>query len=154
MSICEWACQGIGFEQNSIIPYLDADKLEKLINEKGEDCSVDDDFKAENSYNNLDNNAKVKLLFEEIICCEDYQLALLLAAANEEQVLVAETDGQGQCFLLYPPRYPWNNTGEFSSQEELVVYIAEQVQPFCKEGVTMKDIVGIIDVDIYVMGWG
>jgi len=154
MSVEYWVCQGIGFEQNAIVPFLDAEKLEKLIEEKAENSYVDEEFKAENDYDHLDNGARITLLIDDIVCNENYQLAGLLAAANEEQVLRAETDDNGRYFLLYPPRYPWGNTGEFASQEYLVEYIAEQVKPFCRDNITLQEIINIIDTDVYEVGCG
>jgi len=154
MSLAYWVCQGIGFEQSAVIPLLDAAKLEKLINEKAENLIVNDAFKTDYDFEQKDNDAKVKLLLEEIVCDEDLELAGLLATANEEEVLIAITDGDGSYFLLYPPRYPWEYTGDFLSQETLIEYIAFHVLAFCRDDVSMQDVIAIIDPEIHEVGCG
>ena len=154
MSQMYWLCQGIGFEQGAVTPYLDAEKLENLIKERAEESKVTGEFKRAYEYDQKDNADQVQLLMDQIVCNETYQLAGLLASENEESVFIGVTDGDGQYFLLFPPRYPWENTGEFLSQEVLAEYITDFVLQFCRDDVSRQDIIGIIDADIYEVGCG
>jgi len=154
MSQQYWVCQGIGFDQSAIVPFLDADKLVKLINDHAETAHVGEDFLAKKKYRKTDHISKVLMILDEFIGMEHFELAGLLASANEEGVLIAATNGERRYFLLYPPRYPWENTGEFANQKYLVEYIAEQVLPFCRDDVSRQNIIGIIDTEIHEIGCG
>ena len=154
MSLEYWACEGIGFEQKAIAPFLDAGKLEELIRSSEEIEPVDNEFKIEHNFESINNEEKVRLLLDEFAYQDNYQLAGLLAMQNEERVLICTTDGEGAYYLIYPPRYPWENTGEFRSQEELVEYIVEFVMQFCRRDVSVQEITDIVDVDIYEVGCG
>jgi len=84
----------------------------------------------------------------------DGHLPELLQKKDDKQVLSWGTDGEGQYFLLYAPRYPWDNSGGFKSQQEVDQYICDLVRPYCRNDVSEKDILAIIDPDIYEVGCG
>jgi len=97
-----WLCQGIGFEQGAVTPYLDAEKLENLIKERAEESKVTGEFKRAYEYDQKDNADQVQLLMDQIVCNETYQLAGLLASENEESVFIGVTDGDGQILPIVP----------------------------------------------------
>ena len=156
MSMCNWICEGIGFEQTEIFPLLDSGKLEILINDNNDDgCIVDEKFKENCGYNALTEEEKVMILLEDVVCEEDFQLAgLFVASEGKNSVLIASTNGEGEYYLLYPPKYPWQCQGDFISVEDVIDYYVTLLSSYCRDDVTRQQIIDIIDPDVYEHGWG
>jgi len=146
-----WVCQGIGLEQKVFMPLLDGDKLAKAVFANAE---IALGKLEEHSFSSLSNDAKVELLMDEYIDMETFRLPELLQKEDHENLLEACCDGDGQYFLLYPPRYPWEKTGEFINQTAAIEYICDVVMPFCRDDVARQQIIDIIDADIYEVGCG
>lgn len=153
MSNSHWICEGIGFEQSVLEPLLDGDKLLKLLREEYS-CEeiTDEDFGDD--YTCSTNEEKVGILMDCFVVNEDYQLPELLTKKDEKNVLSWGSDSEGKYFLLYAPRYPWDESGGFKSQEEVIQYICDLVRPYCRDDVSDADIRAIVDPDIYAYGCG
>jgi len=150
MGMCYWVCEGIGFEQSKILPLMDGDKLNELFSEvPGGECENDCGFNA------MSNDKKVEAVME-FIDDSDFndKLPELLQHKDNKGVLCTANDNDGQYFLLYSPRYPWNESGGFTSQDEVVKYFYDLLRPFCKDSVTDEELFAVIDVDIYAHGCG
>jgi len=154
MSMVQWVCEGIGFEQRALLPFLDGKKLADLLNEDPDFAPEDGELEKEFAFSSLDNKAQVDVLMDYYIHNVDEQLPELLLAKDEKTALVCANDNEGQYFLLYPPGYPWSHSGDFKSQEEVVRYIGELVLPYCLDGVTLSEIMGAVDPDVFVVGAG
>ena len=153
MSLSHWVCEGIGIEQSDLTPLLDGDKLLKFLREVYEDNEITEEVLGE-KFSDGTNDEKVEILFDDYVASEDYQLPELLMKKDDKNVLCWGSDNEERYFLLYAPRYPWQESGGFKSQEEVVQYICDLVRPYCRDDVAEKEILGIIDPDVYVYGCG
>jgi len=148
--MCHWVCEGIGVEQGDIIPLLDGDKLIILLRE-----AMENDWEDIEGFDELSNKMKVEALIECIYEMDlNNKLSELLQLKDSKGVLTSGTDNDGQYFLLYAPRYPWDENGGFKSQEEVVRYFCDLLRPFCRDEITEEELTAIIDVDIYAYGCG
>ena len=151
MSMCYWVCEGIGFEQSDLIPLLDGDKVKTLF----ADFVTDEVWEEEYNFSSRTNDKKVDAIMEMIDCSDfDNKLSELFQQKDDKGVLSCQNDNDGQYFLLYSPRYPWNESGGFISQEEVIKYFYDLLRPFCRDDVSEKDLLAVIDVDIYAHGCG
>ena len=151
MSMCYWVCEGIGFEQSDLIPLLDGDKVKTLFAV----FVTDEVWEEEYNFSSRTNDKKVEAIMEMIDCSDfDNKLPELFQQKDDKGVLSCQNDNDGQYFLLYSPRYPWNESGGFTSQEEVVRYFYDLLRPFCKDDVSEKDLLAVIDVDIHAHGCG
>ena len=158
MAMCYWICEGIGFEQGNLLPLLDGNKLKVLFNEVTEnDWEKEWEKEWENDYgvSTLPHDKTVEAVMAFIDGSDfNNKLPELLQYKDEKGVLNCANDNDGQYFLLYSPRYPWNESGGFTSQYEVVKYLYDLLRPFCRDDVTKKELLAIIDVDIYAHGCG
>ena len=150
MSVSHWVCQGIGVEQGDLMLLLDGDKLKSIA------CDVtDDELEDKHCFSKLTNDEKVGVLYDVYIEENyDWQLMGAFQEKDTKNVLICCCDGSDKYFLLYPPRYPWEESGGFTSQDEVVKYIYNLLRPYCRDDVTEDELLKIIDVDIYEHGCG
>jgi hypothetical protein len=150
MGTCHWVCQGIGVEHSNILPLLDADKLKVLFVDISED-----EWESEYNYSALAKEEKIDAIME-CIDCSDFcdKLPELLQQKDDRGVLETGNDNDGLYFLLYSPRYPWEESGGFTSQDEVVKYFYDLIRPFCRDDVTEGELLAVIDEDIYAYGCG
>jgi len=150
MSTSHWVCQGVGVEQGDLMPLLDGDKLKAIA------CDItDDEWEEENGFSNLTNEEKVGVLYDSYIEENyDWQLMGAFEEKDPKNVLICCCDGGDKYFLLYPPRYPWEENGGFTSQDEVVKYIYGLLRSYCRDDVTEDELMKIIDVDIHEHGCG
>jgi hypothetical protein len=145
-----WVCQGIGFEQSDLLPLLDGDKLKTLFADV-----TGGEWEDEYKFSTLTNEMKVEAIIKR---CDgayfDYGLTELLQRKDTKGVLSCGSDSDDRYYLLYHPRYPWDESGGFASQEEVVKYIYDLLRPFCRDDVLEKDLLEAIDVDVYANGCG
>ena len=154
MGVCYWVCEGIGFEQKNLLPLLDGDKLKALFNEVTED-DWEDEWESDYGFSALSNDKKVEAVMEFIDSSDfNEKLPELLQHRDNKGVLSSANDNDGQYFLLYSPRYPWDESGGFTSQDEVVKYIYDLLHLFCRNDVTEKELLAVIDVDIFAHGCG
>jgi len=148
MGMCYWVCEGIGFEQRALLPLLDGDRLKALFNEVTED-----EWENDYEFSALSNDKKVVAVMEFIDGSDfDGKLPELFQHKDSKGVLCCANDNDGQYFLLYSPRYPWVESGGFTSQDEVVKYFYDLLRPFCRDDVTEKELLAVIDVDIFAHG--
>ena len=154
MGMCYWVCEGIGFEQSNILPFMDGDKLKALFNEVTED-KWKAEWENDYGFNALSNDEKVESVMNFIDSSDfDEKLPELLQHKDDKGVLSYANDNDGQYFLLYAPRYPWNESGGFTSQDEVIKYFYDLLRPFCRHDVTEEELLAVIDVDIFAHGCG
>ena len=154
MSQTYWMIKGLGFEQQDLVPYLDGDKLVKLMEKEAEYAFSIEDVEQEDSFSSLNNNEKVELLMENYICNEHEQLPSLLYSADTNDVLITANNGDDRYFLLYTPKYPWHCTDILSAEDDVIKYITDLVIQYCRDDVSREDIESIIDTDIDEVGCG
>jgi hypothetical protein len=148
-------CHGIGIEQNDIVPFLDSIGLARRITDDLENGTSFQELEREHSFSTLSNDEQFDLLSEKFFSPEDgYTLVSLLKAAEEMDALIICNNNHGKYFLLYTPRYPWQDSGGFTSQEEVVGYICDLLMSFCRDDVERQEIINIIDADIHELGSG
>jgi len=120
MSLSYWTIMGIGINQTDLIKYLDGDKLAVLVKEDPEFIVEDNELEKDYEFSTLSNKAKVKVLMDYYVCEYDWQLPELLQKKDEKNVLSCGDNNEGKYFLLYHPRYPWEEDGGFKSQNDVV----------------------------------
>jgi len=153
MSMAHWVCAGIGFEQSVLEPLLDGDKLLKLLREEYSCEEITDEDLGED-YTCSNNEDRVGILMDCFVVNEDYQLPELLTKKDGKNVLSYGSNNEGRYFLLYSPRYPWDESGGFQSLKEVTQYICDLVRPYCRDDVSEETILAIIDPEIYEYGCG
>ena len=152
MPVEYWICEGIGIEEQELVPFLDPIKLAQYMQDE-KDYEFEDELLDEDSdFRKMSPLEQIKELID--YCDEASSITEILAEANKKRVLVSANDNCGKYFLLYPPSYPWQNTGDFSGLEEVKEYICDFVLPFCRDDVKRQQIYDIIDEDIYEFGVG
>ena len=153
MSVSHWVCEGIGIEQSELLHLLDGNKLIVLLKEAVE--AAENAWEGIEGFDELSNEMKMEAVIEYIDEMDmDNKIPELLKLRDSKEVLITGTDNDGQYFLLYPPRYPWDENGGFKSQEEVVQYFYDLLRPFCREEITKEELRAVIDVDIYAHGCG
>jgi len=133
---------------------MDGDKLKELLNEVTED-EWHDDWENDYGFNALPNDKKVEAVMKFIDGSDfNEKLPELLQHKDDKGVLSCVNDNDGQYFLLYSPRYPWDESGGFTSQDEVVKYFYALLRPFCRNDVAEEELLAVIDVDIFAHGCG
>jgi len=154
MAMCYWICEGIGFEQGNLLPLLDGDKLKALFNEVTEE-NWEAAWEKDYGFSALSNAKKIEAVMDFIDGSDfNEKLPELLQHKDSKGVLGCANDNDGLHFLLYSPRYPWDESGGFTSQDEVVKYFYDLLRPFCRDDVTEKELLAVIDVDIFAHGCG
>jgi hypothetical protein len=154
MSMSYWVCQGIGFEQTSLISTLDVDKLLSLVKEELGNIVDENELEEDYLFSTLSNEKKIDVLMKYYIKEQDWQLPELLQKKDAKNVLICASNNEGSYYLLYPPKYPWEESGGFTSQEEVVKYIFDLIKAYCLDDVPDHEIFAAIDVDVYEVGCG
>jgi len=154
MGMCYWVCEGIGVEQGDLLHIMDGDKLKELFNEVTKD-EWKDEWENDYKFSTLSNDKKVEAVMDFIDSSDfNEKLPELLQHKDVKGVLSTGNDNDGQYFLLYSPRYPWDESGGFTSQDEVVKYFYALLCPFCRNDVTEEELLAVIDADIFVHGCG
>jgi hypothetical protein len=149
MAMCYWVCEGIGVEQSELLPLLDGDKLKGLFVGFSED-----EWENDYGFSALSNEKKVEAIMDFVNGSDfDGKLPELLKQRDSKGVLSCGNDNDGLYFLLYHPRYPWDESGGFTSKDEVIRYIYELIKPYCKDDISEIKLLGIID-DVYAPGCG
>jgi hypothetical protein len=153
MSQTPWAFIGIGYEQTGLISLMDGDKLANLVKEMAKEPLEENELEEGYAFSTLPNDKKVDVLMQYFIeDVYDWQLPELLMKKADKQVF-SYGENDGNYFLLYHPRYPWEESGGFKSQEEVVKYICDLVRPYCRDDVSENELFEIINPDIFEVGY-
>jgi hypothetical protein len=147
-------CDGIGFEQSVLTPYLHGPTLAEALEEHFPEVIPLDELEEKHRFSTLSNEKQVDLILDEYVTELDEKLPGLLIQMDHKQVLCWATNGDGEYYLLYPPRYPWQESGGFKSQADVIEYIRCIAQLFCRDDVTEEEVRALIDPDVYEVGCG
>ena len=138
MSASYWICEGVGIRANQLCPFLNTQKCVQLLKKQmpGEEISEDrfdiDDYLYGEPFENL---------ADVFTFCDD-----------TDSITYAD-NGDGECYFLYPPSYPWERTeNEPSSIAEVHERIIKAVLRLCD--MTREQVEDLIDNDIYDYGCG
>lgn len=139
MSMDYWMVFGLGFDDEDLMPYLDTEKLRKLLAKKQKYFSAAD---AE-QWEKADRDGKFVLL--EAYADSTFGFMDLLAESEERSLLSYGNDGDNGHYLYYEPSYPWKRKEhECQSEEEAREYLCDVVIPFVMEDTPREDILGLI----------
>lgn len=138
-----WMCHGIGVASDDVTPLVDPQKLVRLLELKCIGTVADDELLKDGSaFLALAEERQIDFLAQYVN--EDMGLAGIIALADEEGILSTCCDDEGINYLLYTPRYPWDNQGSFLSRDSLEAYIGSLVHNYCHDGVTIDWVQGFV----------
>lgn len=138
MSMCYWACEGIGINTRDVIDSLNVERCISLLKEQlpNEEFSEEEFDITDYFYGSpLDN-------FGELLCvCDD------------TDSMTYGDDGEGEYYFYYPRSYPWERSNnEPKTIEDVHERIIRAVQKICD--LTAEQIDKIIDDNLCVIGCG
>ena len=143
MSVCHWVVEGIGLEVGKLWNYLSKEKcLAFLENECGYEFT-DEEKK----------NFSIDDEFEDFIDGKYMNVAEAFCACDETGFMTFGDDGDGGCYFIYPPKYPWQcKENEPKSIDEVHKIIKDAVHKLCD--ISDEELEYLIDNDIYEYGCG
>lgn len=157
MSMYYWIIEGVGLDTDKIYPYLDQEKVVKLLHEQ----LPDDEWitKIVNSGRYSDFTLKHDVydgktnLWDYLHNAFDGGIGDLLAHCDDTDTITFCDNGEGCEYFYYPPSMPWHRTEtEPDSVEEVHRRIIKAVQKLTN--LTDAEIDALIDDDLYVVGFG
>lgn len=146
MSFSYWLIEGIGIEAGKIEPFINKEKLAKLIiREIPDDESLIQMVKS-NCYDALDVD-------DFLYGCPFDDLADLLTHCDDTDTITYGNDGENGSYFYYPPSMPWHRKqNEPRTLEEVHRRIIKAVKTITD--LSSKEIEKMIDDDLYVVGCG
>lgn len=146
MSKCYWMIEGIGFNTDEILPYINKEKMARFFSEQLPDETDLSDMIAANDYSSFD--------MEEYFYGNGFEnLADVLCHCDDTDSLTFGDNGEGTAYFYYPPSMPWHHTeNEPQSEDEVIDRIIKAVQRVTD--MSADEVKAIIDNDLYVVGWG
>ena len=143
MSMCHWIVEGVGFDCGKLWDYLNKEKCIAFI-EKHIGYEFSDEEKE-----NFDINEMFEDYIEEQFC----NIGEAFAVCDETNLTGFGDNGQGDCFYLYWPRYPWQHRpNEPHSIEEVHEILKKAVHVLCD--ISDEELDELLDDDIYEYGCG
>lgn len=146
MSVSYWMIEGVGIDTNKVEPFLDKEKLAKMLLGQlpGDEELLE--IVAEEKYGELDVR---NFLFGEPFD----NLGDLLTHCDDTDSITYGDDGESGSYFYYPPSMPWHHTAnEPDSLEEVHNRIIKAVQVVTN--LSVEEIEAMIDDDLYVVGIG
>ena len=116
MSVEYWGIKGYGVCIDDISSYINEKKVKNFVKKfLSEENIEDDDFE------------------DYMFCGRPYDnFAHFLCEFDDKNILTYEDDGQGVCYLLYAPPYPWQaKKNEPKTVNELGSYIVQILKKVC-----------------------
>ena len=91
--------------------------------------------------------------FEDFVDGEYMNVAEAFCACDETGFMTFGDDGDGGCYFIYPPKYPWQcKENEPKSIDEVHKIIKDAVHKLCD--ISDEELEYLIDNDIYEYGCG
>lgn len=146
MSVSYWMIEGIGIDTDKIEPFLNKEKLARMLLEQLPDDEELASIIENKQYNELDVN--------DFLYGEPFNnLADLLTHCDDTDSITYGDDGDGGAYFYYPPSMPWHRTdNEPDTIEEVHRRIITAVQVIAD--LTDDEIETMINDDLYVVGIG
>lgn len=138
--MCYWVIQGIGIPVSSIIGRIDAEKCIKVLTKILPDKEIETDSE--------------KFHIEDYLYGQPfYDMSELLWECDDSGLLSYSSDGDGESYLYYAPKYPWEITNKDPrSIKEVHDIISNSVKKICN--MTEEEIEERIDNYLYSVGCG
>jgi len=137
MSVETYIIEGIGVKTKQLRPYLNDENCIAFLKEYDATIVIDEDSFNINDYI---SGKPFKNLSELLYFC-DYS-----------DCLRCDGDGNGEDYLYYPPKYPWQlKENDPRSIEEAHKLLIETIQRICD--ISREDVEALIDDDLYEVGW-
>lgn len=140
MSSSNWMCEGIGVTIGEIYSFLDADRLRDFMQENNLFLPGKNGFDP-SEYQDMDNEERLEYLES----CANDNLECILKAAEAKNLLVDANNGDGERYLLYAPRYPWNHPEDLKTEDEVKQYILDLLMRFTLADISGETIFNLID---------
>lgn len=146
MSVSYWMIEGVGIDTDKIEPFLNREKLARILFEQLPDDEGLASIIENKQYSELDVN--------DFLYGEPFDnLADLLTHCDDTDSITYGDDGDGGAYFYYPPSMPWHRTdNEPDTIEEVHRRIIAAVQVIAD--LTDDEIETMIDDDLYVVGIG
>lgn len=146
MSVSYWMIEGIGIDTDKIEPFLNKEKLARMLLEQLPDDEELASIIENKQYNELDVN--------DFLYGEPFNnLADLLTHCDDTDSITYGDDGDGGAYFYYPPSMPWHRTdNEPDTIEEVHRRIITAIQVIAD--LTDDEIETMINDDLYVVGIG
>lgn len=146
MSVSYWMIEGVGIDTDKIEPYINKEKLAKMLLEQLPDDEELLEIIANKKYDELD--------LRNFLYGEPFEnLGDLLSHCDDTDSITYGDDGESGSYFYYPPSMPWHRMqGEPETLEEVHRRIIKAVQAITN--LSNKEIEAMIDDNLYVVGVG
>ena len=146
MSVSYWMIAGVGIDTDKVEPFLDKEKLAKMLHEQLPDDEELLEIIASKQYDNLD--------VRDFLYGEPFEnLGDLLTHCDDTDSITYGDDGESGSYFYYPPSMPWQRVpDEPETLEEVHRRIIKAVQVVTN--LSAQDVEEMIDDDLYVVGVG
>lgn len=150
MSMCYWMLEGIGLDTDKIVPYLNMEKVARLLIEQPDS---EPDI-VENLKRMVESNDFSNLNIDDYLYGQPFDnLADLLTHCDDTDSSTYGSDGEGSYYFYYPPSMPWEmRDTEPQSLQDVHERIIAAVQKIAD--LRPQEIDWMIDDDMHVVGFG
>lgn len=150
MSMCYWMIEGIGFDTDKLVPWLNKGKVAQLLAEQLED----EPDTVERLRQMISSGDFSGLNIDDYLYGNPFEnLADLLTYCDDTDSITYGSDGEGSYYFYYPPSMPWEMMEtEPKSIEEVHERIVAAVQKITD--LKSEEINWMIDDDLRVVGFG
>ena len=150
MSMCYWMLEGIGLDTDKIVPYLNMEKVARLLIEQPDS---EPDI-VENLKRMVESNDFSNLNIDDYLYGQPFDnLADLLTHCDDTDSITYGSDGEGSYYFYYPPSMPWEmRDTEPQSLQDVHERIIAAVQKIAD--LRPQEIDWMIDDDMHVVGFG
>lgn len=146
MNLSYWLIEGVGIETGKIEPFINKEKLAKLLIQQLPGEELLEEIIANENYDALD--------VDEFLYGNPFDnLADLLTHCDDTDTITCGNDGENGSYFYYSPSMPWHRKqNEPRTLEEVHRRIIRAVKTITD--LSSKEIEKMIDDDLYVVGCG
>lgn len=146
MSVSYWMIEGVGIDTSKIEPFIDNEKLVKMLLEQLPNDEELSEIIASKKYNEFD--------MRNFLYGEPFEnLGDLLTYCDDTNSITYGDDGESGSYFYYPPSMPWHRVpDEPETLEEVHRRIIKAIRVVTN--LSEEDIEAMIDDDLYVVGVG